>query len=102
MKIYKYEIEIKDRFYIILPERSKILSIQLQNNIPMLWAAVTEHSTISYNFSVYGTGHEIDNSLYHKYISTLQIGSLVWHIFQIANINTLEDKYETLDILGYF
>jgi hypothetical protein len=98
MKIYKYVIQIKDRFKLILPERSKILSVQLQNDIPTLWAAITDHSTIPYHFAIYGTGHEMDDKLYHKFISTLQIGCFVAHIFQIESVDT---KCE-LNEAGYF
>ena len=98
-KIYKYEIPIKEKFSLILPERSKILSVQLQNNIPMLWAAITRRYTISYDFAVYGTGHKMDEKLYHKYISTFQQDDFVWHIFQIATEDTVGENPEEH---GYF
>lgn len=51
MKIYKYEIEIKDRFQLILPEKSRILSVQLRYDVPMLWALVDpDNYTIPYFF----------------------------------------------------
>ncbi len=101
MKIYKYEIPIKDRFNLILPEQSKILSLQLQNGTPMLWATITDHYTISYDFAVYGTGHKMDEKLYHKYIGTIQQQDFVWHFFQIATQSTIYSDKD-FEELGYF
>ncbi len=102
MKIYKYEIEIKDRFQLILPEKSRILSVQLRYDVPMLWALVDpDNYTIPYFFSAYGTGDKMDENLYHKYICTLAMNPYVWHLFQIAHIDVV-GKLEDLDKFGYF
>lgn len=72
---------------LLLPEDAQILTVQMQRDFPCLWALVTpdllngrKHRT----FVVYGTGHNILNSEYLKYIGTYQMheGALVFHVFE--------------------
>jgi len=84
MKIFKYEIPIKDTFNLELPAHSKILSLQLQNEKPYIWVLHDENKVLKHRyFTIVGTGHEIE---YHPdvmiYIGTIQMGSLVWHLFE--------------------
>lgn len=86
MKIFKYEISIKEKFDLELPSHSKILSFQLQNGKPYIWVLLDENKVLKHRyFTIVGTGHEFD---YHpdimKYIGTIQMnqGALVWHLFE--------------------
>lgn len=86
MKIYKYPIPIIDKFVIEMPLDSKILSFQMQNELPMIWAAIWENSlTEERKFSIRGTGHDIDMDFVKQYIGTVQqfSGNLVWHLFEM-------------------
>ena len=84
MKIFKYEIPIKDKFDLELPKHSKILSFQVQNEKPYIWVLLDETKVLKHRyFTIVGTGHEFE---YHPdimiYIGTIQMGSLVWHLFE--------------------
>lgn len=86
MKIFKYEIPIKDKFDLELPVHSKILSFQVQNEKPYIWVLLDENKVLRRRyFTIVGTGHEF---YYHtdimKYIGTVQMAeeSLVWHLFE--------------------
>lgn len=83
--IYKYSIQ-DDVTFLQLPESAKILSIQVQNGKPFIWALHdTTLPTFTWKFIVIGTGQEIEESgLDEKnYIGTFQMmeGLLVWHLF---------------------
>lgn len=93
--IYKYPFKVFDvnaRFAIEMPEKAQILSIQMQNGKPYLWALVNTDNPLNESledrtFVVCGTGQQIygDTSSY-KYLSTIQDGNYVWHIFEVENI----------------
>lgn len=38
--IYKYPLDVTDRQVIAMPEDAEILTVQVQNGKPMLWAVV--------------------------------------------------------------
>lgn len=80
-KIYKYEIEQT----IEMPVGAEILTIQLQHDIPNLWAVVdTEiEEKETRNFAIVGTGHAMEDGDM-KYIGTFQLfdGGFVGHVFE--------------------
>ena len=81
--IYKYPLEIIDSQFLELPFNAKILTVQIQESKPQLWALVDpDYETEKRNIRIYGTGHHINQHLKLKYISTIQINSLVFHIFE--------------------
>lgn len=81
MKIYKYELDYKDR-QIVKAKILKPLSVQLQNKTVYLWAIVDENAINPETaIQMYGTGSEIDRTIPLIYISTLQIGAFVYHYF---------------------
>lgn len=85
--IYKYPLEITDRQEIEMPREARILAVQVQNNVPCLWAVVdTELPLKERIFDTFGTGNPVDNYINytHNYIGTYQVrgGSLVFHVFE--------------------
>lgn len=84
--IYKYPLQVTpDLQPIQMPDESVILSIQMQNNIPCIWALI-DNSSLRYvtrEFKIIGTAGEvdIDNDFY---VGTVihSTGKLVWHIFE--------------------
>lgn len=84
MRIYKYPIVIDDQYDIQLPIGAKVLCIQMQSGVPMMWALVDEtRPTEKRRFYVRGTGHEMGPAAHGSYIGTFQIhnGALVFHVF---------------------
>jgi hypothetical protein len=89
LKVYKYEIEIKDIFEIEMPSRAKILKVETQYNKPCMWVLVNpDHELVVRKFRFAGTGHSIEGSNINEYnhISTFQMqdGALIFHIFEIV------------------
>lgn len=86
-KIYKYNVAIKDTQIIEMPEDSRILCVQNQNDKVIIWAIVDENKkNVKRKFVLYGTGHEMKDSYgCHQYVGTFQIhgGSFVGHLFEV-------------------
>ncbi len=84
VKILKYPFDIADEVTLNMPENSRVLSVQLQDNRPTLWAMVsTEMPMENRIFKIYDTGEELANgSTPKKYIGTLQMDGFVKHIFE--------------------
>lgn len=84
-KIYKYDIPILDDFYLDLPIQAKILSFQIQDETPVIWALVDPtNDPETRRFSVWGTGEVIDLKNSDIYIGTAQKKhGFVWHLFEV-------------------
>ena len=67
-----------------MPEKAKILCLQTQNGEPYIWAEVNPEDNITdRRFTIFGTGHAIEESYQGEYISTFQLenGALVFHVY---------------------
>lgn len=81
MVIWKYPFDIDDVVSIKIPADHKILSIQSQGGTLTAWVIVDPQSQkVEKKIYVYGTGHPI-NPEGKTFISTVQMGGLVWHVF---------------------
>jgi hypothetical protein len=82
--VYKYQFEFAEEITIELPASSYILSIQMQDGKPSLWARVdTDNEVVPYKFECYWTGQAIVDVEKLGFIATVQANEgLVWHVFQ--------------------
>lgn len=84
--IYKYPIEITDEQTFPMPVGAKILTVQVQNGNPFIWAMVNPESpTEQVSIRIYGTGHPISGRSNLEYVGTFQSmygGHLVFHVFK--------------------
>jgi hypothetical protein len=81
--IHKYEFELGPEIEIEMPEFSKIISVQLLNEKPVMWAIVDTHRPlVKRKFTAVWTGEEL-NAFYsmRHHIATIQ-DIHVWHIFE--------------------
>lgn len=82
--IYKYEVKAGlNELY--LPQDTKVLTVQIQDDNPYMWAIVkTDKPLVKRLFYTYGTGHEIKH-LIKEYIGTFQLLNLglVFHLFEV-------------------
>jgi hypothetical protein len=94
--IWKYELELIDTIQILMiPKKSKVLHVGLQNRKPCLWVEVDRSAdVVSRFFKVYGTGHPIELSNL-SYLGTAidEPLNLVWHVYG--------EKWD-VDISGYY
>lgn len=85
--IYKYQLESKSLNEIELPEHAEILSVQIQNDIPCLWAMVnTDYPIEKRGVRIFGTGEKINPLEPLIFIDTFQFMGLVFHVFEIDKI----------------
>jgi hypothetical protein len=84
-KIFKYPFSVSDKIEINMPSEAEILSVQVQDEVPCIWAIVNTDSKIKiHTFFIYGTGQNVlgwDNGM--NYIGTFQLfgGKFVGHLF---------------------
>ena len=93
MTIWKFPFEITDTQVISMPEGANILTVQVQNGEPCIWAIVNESAKlISRKIRVAGTGHTLPQMEVNQtslsaglrvYIGTIQMngGALIFHVF---------------------
>ena len=82
--IYKYPLIIGDQD-IEMPKGAQILTVQVQNDMPCLWALVAPSNPPELKrITVAGTGHNIFEVDLLAYVGTFQLhgGELVFHVFQ--------------------
>lgn len=79
--IYKYELTSQDAS-MKLPKGAEILTVQIQDGRPMLWALIDPDNVLEDRvISTVGTGWEVEDNM--KYICTYMEGYLVWHVFEM-------------------
>ncbi len=86
--IYKYQLGVVDSQTVSMPTNAQILTVQVQNGIPCIWAAVDpDAQTQIRTFHTYGTGHAVNTSVELFYIGTYQLhgGGLVFHVWEEIN-----------------
>src|SRR5579872_4380097 len=86
-KIWKYQLIIVNEQQIALPVGAKILAVQVQHNMPVIWAEIDVTQPIEMrSFQTFGTGHNIVDQpgFEREYIGSYQIdnGDLVFHLFE--------------------
>lgn len=86
-QIWKFEIDSPSKLGIEMPIGAEILTVQVQNETPCIWALVNpEETKMKRYFEIYGTGMGIycDMGIDRKYIGTFQLnsGALVFHVFE--------------------
>lgn len=88
--IYKYPMS-EETSEIQMPAGAKILCIQMQNNIPTIWALVDETVKLeTRDFQTVGTGWPLNEAvLEFPFVGTVQDSrGLVWHIFETTKAYT--------------
>ena len=87
-RILKYQIEKIESVNIIqMIKGAQILTAQNQNGILTLWCVTYNDEKLLENriISIYGTGHVTnDNIDVSNYISTVQMGLFVWHVYELC------------------
>lgn len=80
--IYKYELNAG---VVGLPKGAQILTIQVQNGLPYIWALIDTEVTITEFrwFAIVGTGQEITQEYEYNYLATFQQDIFVWHVFEL-------------------
>lgn len=84
--VYKYPLYIQYEVVVMMPKGARVLSVQVQDGRPCIWAAVAPCETSQEKrwFRIAGTGHPIEDDVVEGFIGTIQMydGRLVFHVFE--------------------
>jgi len=84
--IWKFPVEVADSFGLDMPVGAEVLSVQVQNGTPMIWATVDDGLMRERRmFAVRGTGHYMSETE-SRFVGTFQLPELglVFHLFEVA------------------
>lgn len=85
--IYKYPLT-GPMTALRMPEGAEILCVQMQNDIPCVWALVnTSFDMETRRIMLVGTGHSVPAGCFiETYLGTIQMqgGALIFHVFDVS------------------
>jgi len=88
MKVYKYPLEVTDYQTLDLPNKSQILTVQVQDGTPTIWVLVgTDMAFEQRHIRMAGTGHAIKEDIV-SYIGTFQLKGYLGHLFEVKGKTT--------------
>jgi hypothetical protein len=82
--IWKFPLAICHSQVVRMPEGAKVISIQIQNGEPVVWAEVdTDAPNVFRTFFTFGTGDEMDQAFEGQFVGTYQMdqGRFVAHVY---------------------
>ncbi|PXY33590.1 hypothetical protein BAY59_10945 [Prauserella coralliicola] len=86
LKLVDEHGNVTDRPIITMPKKAVLLALQLQNDVPTVWALVDTDSDVERRrFLVVGTGQPLPNDGYqwaYAYLGTWQQNGFVFHLFE--------------------
>lgn len=85
--IWKFPLTVMDDQDVVLPKGSVILTVQVQNERPTLWAQVNPDvvEAETRRIHIVGTGHLFEVIGSWRYIGTFQLlnGDFVGHVYEV-------------------
>lgn len=91
--IYKYELNFKSVTTIEMPKSAEVLTIQMQNGIPCIWAKLNpDQEKQLRTFMLIGTGHSFEDFGNLNYIGTIQDSYYVFHCFELGLLKSTNSK----------
>ena len=83
MQVWKFGIGVSGEQRVQMPKGAKLLTVQLQNGAPMLWALCDGSAPmVARKVWAYGTGEAMVRPW--PFVATLQIGHAVIHYFDLG------------------
>jgi len=92
-QVWKYPLQqdASGAYAIDMPDGAMVLTLQLQDELPTMWAAVNpDNPKRKRRFIVAGTGWSLPNEPM-DYIGTWQLDAMVWHVFELTGYVTPSD-----------
>lgn len=94
--VHKFRLSSKRTQIFELPTGYRILSVQLQSNVPHMWVFLNpDKSTSKTTLKIYADEDEIASDEKLRFINTFQHGAAVWHIFEHLNAEHEETNENT-------
>ena len=84
--IWKYQLQITDQQQVFMPKGAVILSAGVDNeNKLCIWAAVNPKAPKHVRaIRIVGTGNPFEDSDMYRFVGTVPMYPLIWHIFDFA------------------
>lgn len=83
--IHKYPLDVVDSQEVIMPTNSRILTVQVQQDTPCLWAEVdTTLESTARVIVTRGTGHPLSENMVYLGSYQLREGALVFHVLELV------------------
>jgi hypothetical protein len=82
--IYKYPVPLSTEKPTRMPRGAQFLSLQMQNDIPCIWAIVDLSQPNEERPLYWITGQPMPQG-FHNYVGTIQTGPYVFHLFEFFN-----------------
>lgn len=84
--VFKYPIKMLEEFSVRMPHGAEVIHVGTQRGEPFMWARVdTDKHEMSYDFGVFGTGHDLNKSPMGKapHLGSFMLhgDNLVFHLF---------------------
>lgn len=82
--VYKYPLQITSYQKVGMHQHAQVLHVGAQGNQLFLWALIEDQLPgQERHIRIYGTGHEIDQSMVLNHLGTVQMpDGCVWHVFE--------------------
>ncbi len=78
--IWKFPLDLKEHQTVAMPSGARVLSVQMQQGTPTIWAVVNPSSEHTFrHVFVVGTGQYVPED--KTYIGTVQMEAYVWHVY---------------------
>ena len=88
--IWKFPLgEVNDLLTLSVPKGAELLTMQVQNGEPCIWALVDPSAPkVTRAFAVRGTGHDASGLEASKHVGSFQLlgGRLVFHVFDLGEL----------------
>lgn len=91
--IWRYEIPNQECFWLDIPQGSHVISVQLKDGAPHLWAIVETESKLEHRmFTLVVTGQSLSDAFLvsHSYVGMFQLmgdgPTLVFHLFEAVDM----------------
>lgn len=84
-QIWKFQLLMSQIQVVHMPYAAKILCVQVQNEVPCIWAMCKmDDGKSDRTIEIIGTGQPINDLFTRTYIGTVQMGgeAFVWHVFE--------------------
>jgi len=93
-RIWKWPLEMLNEQTLNLPIGALWLDVQLQGGEPHIWCLCDANAPLEpRRLAIHGTGNPMPDDP-GEYLATFQTGAFVWHLFEVFDTPTIEQRNE--------
>jgi hypothetical protein len=93
-RIWKWPLQILNEQTLNLPIGALWLDVQMQGGEPHIWCLCDANAPLEpRRLAIHGTGNPMPDDP-GEYLATFQTGAFVWHLFEVFDTPTIEQRNE--------